>query len=67
MPVSSLVSEAWACPTACPMSGSGRVSSPVVVMVMIPSYVLVVLSDEIRAGGVTALSLMLRKAIILVS
>jgi hypothetical protein len=48
------------------MSGSGRVSSPVVVMVMIPSYVLVVLSDEIGAGGVTA-SLMLRKAIILVS
>ena len=64
MPVSSLVSEACACHTACPMSGSGRVSSPVVVMVMIPSYVLVVLSDEIGAGGVTA-SLMLRKAIIL--
>jgi hypothetical protein len=33
---------------------------------MIPSYVLVVLSDEIRASGVTA-SLMLRKAIILIS
>jgi len=33
-------------------------------MVMIPSCVLVVLSDEIRADGVTA-SLMLRKAIIL--
>jgi hypothetical protein len=43
-----------------------RVSSPVVVMVMIPSYVLVVLSDEIRLGGVTA-SLMLRKTIILIS
>jgi hypothetical protein len=35
-------------------------------MVMIPSYVMVVLSDEIRLGGVTA-SLMLRKAIILVN
>jgi hypothetical protein len=43
-----------------------RESSPVVVMVMIPSYVLVVLSDEIHAGGVTA-SLMLRKTIILIS
>jgi hypothetical protein len=32
MPVSSLVSEAWACPTDCPMSGSGRALSWVVVM-----------------------------------
>jgi hypothetical protein len=40
MPVSNLVSEAWACPTACPISGSGRASSPVVVMTMIPRSLL---------------------------
>ena len=37
MPSRILASEAWACPTACPMNGTGRVLSWVLVM-MIPSW-----------------------------